>query len=76
MDDGFKSGNSVGLATECFTEEEIDRLKSVLENKFRLVVTKNPRKTSGGKNSFRLFISAKSRDRLHSLVSPYFIPEM
>jgi hypothetical protein len=76
MDDGFKVGNGVGLATECFTEKEIDLLKSVLENKFGLLVTKNIRKTSTGKFSFRLFISAKSRDKLYSLVLPYFIPEM
>jgi hypothetical protein len=76
MDDGFKVGNGVGLATECFTEKEIDLLKSVLENKFGFLVTKNIRKTSTGKISFRLFISAKSKDKLFSLVLPYFIPEM
>jgi hypothetical protein len=76
MDDGFKVGNGVGLATECFSEEEIDRLKSVLENKFGLLVYKRARITSGGRRSYRLFISAKSRDKLHSLVLPYFIPEM
>jgi len=80
MDDGFKKENAVGLATECFTclrqEEEIERLKFVLENKFGLLVSKNIRNFKGGKLSFRLFISAKSRDKLHSLVYPYFIPEM
>jgi hypothetical protein len=76
MDDGFKKNNAVGLATECFTEEEIDRLKLVLENKFGLLITKNIRLSSKNQIRFRLFISAKSRDRLHSLVSPYFIPEM
>ena len=73
MDDGFKKDNAVGLATECFTETEIDRLKFTLENKFGLLVTKNPRTTSGGKKSYRLFISAKSRTKLHKLVMPYFI---
>jgi hypothetical protein len=63
MDDGFKKNNAVGLATECFTEEEVDRLKSVLENKFGLLVTKNIRLTSTDKIRLRLFISAKSRDR-------------
>jgi len=47
-----------------------------LENKFGLLVTKNIRITSTDKIRFRLFISAKSRDRLHLLISPYFIPEM
>lgn len=76
MDDGFKANNAVGLATECFTEKEVDRLKSVLELKFGLLVSKRQRKTSGGRNGFRLFISAKSRTKLHSLILPYFIPEM
>jgi hypothetical protein len=48
----------------------------VLENKFGLLVYKRSRITSGGRRSHRLFISAKSRDKLHSLVLPYFIPEM
>lgn len=76
MDDGFKVNNGVGLATESFTEEEVDRLKLVLENKFGLLVTKNPRKTKSDLSRFRLFISAKSRKNLHSLVLPYFIPQM
>jgi hypothetical protein len=51
MDDGFKVGNGVGLATESFGEKEIDRLKSVLENKFGLLVYKRPLITSGGRRS-------------------------
>lgn len=76
MDDGFKVNNGVGLATESFTEQEVDRLKLVLENKFGLLVTKNPRKTKSDMSRFRLFISAKSRNKLHSLVLPFFIPQM
>ena len=76
MDDGFAAGNRVGLATECFTDVEIDLLKSVLESKFNLKVAKNRRVTSTGKVSSRLFISALSREQLHSLVLPYFIPSM
>jgi hypothetical protein len=71
-----KRGNGLGLATESFTEQEIDLLKSVLDNKFGLIVTKRSRTTSTGKKGFRLHISAKSRIKLHSLVLPYFIPEM
>lgn len=76
MDDGFKVNNGVGLATESFTEEEVDRLKFILESKFGLLVTKNPRKTKSDLKRFRLFISAKSRKKLHSLVLPFFIPNM
>ena len=64
----------MGLATESFTEIEVDRLKSVLEIKFDLIVSKNIRKSKDPtKKRFRLFISAKSRTKLHKLVMPYFI---
>jgi len=76
MDDGHASKNGVTLCTECFTDLEIDLLKSVLESKFKLIVTKQRRVTSTGKVSSRLYISSASREQLHSLVLPYFIPSM
>jgi hypothetical protein len=76
MDDGFKNGNGVGLCTESFTLEEVELLKKVLENKFKLLVTLRIRKTSTGKIGYRLFISSKSREILLNLVKPYFISSM
>jgi hypothetical protein len=76
MDDGFKVGNGVGLCTESFTFEEVSLLKKVLEDKFKLIITMNVRKTSTGKIGYRLFISAKSRNQLLDLVKSFFIPSM
>ena len=36
----------------------------------------NVRKTSTGKIGYRLFISAKSRNKLLDLIKSYFIPSM
>jgi F0F1-type ATP synthase delta subunit len=76
MDDGFKSGNGIVLCTESFTLAEVELLKKVLESKFDLIVTIQNRKTSSGIEGFRVRISSKSRDKLLSLVQPYFIPSM
>jgi hypothetical protein len=78
MDDGFKSGNGIGLSTESFTKAEVELLKKVLEFKFGLTVTIQNRNTSGGTLGYRLYISSRnrSRDKLLSLVKSYFIPSM
>lgn len=76
MDDGFKSGNAVVLCTESFTLDEVELLKKVLEFKFELKVSIQNRKTSGGIQGYRLSISSYSRDKLISLVEPYFIPSI
>ena len=76
MDDGFKSGKGVVLCTESFTLNEVELLKKVLESKFELIVTIQVRHPSGGGIGYRLNISSKSRDKLLSLVQPFFIPSM
>jgi secreted Zn-dependent insulinase-like peptidase len=76
MDDGYASKNGVTLCTECFTDAEIKLLKSVLESKFKLEVSQQRRVTSTGIVSSRLYINTASREQLHSLVLPYFIPSM
>ena len=76
MDDGFRSGNGVVLCTDSFTLAEVELLKKVLESKFELKITIQNRKTSGGIQGYRLYISSKSRDILIPLVEPYFIPSM
>jgi hypothetical protein len=76
MDDGFKSGNGLCLSTESFTLAEVELLKKVLESKFDFIVTLQLRHPSGGGVGYRLYISSKSRDKLLSLVQPYFIPSM
>lgn len=76
MDDGFKAGKGVVLCTESFSLAEVELLKKVLESKFELIVTIQVRHPSGGGIGYRLSISSKSRDKLLSLVQPYFIPSM
>jgi len=76
MDDGFRSGNGIVLCTESFTLAEVELLKNVLQSKFELIVTIQNRKTSGGVEGYRLYISSKSHDRLLSLVQPYFHSSM
>jgi hypothetical protein len=78
MDDGFKSGNGIGLSTESFTLAEVELLKKVLEFKFGLTVTIQIRNISGGMFGYRLYISSRKRshDKLLSLVKSYFILSM
>jgi hypothetical protein len=76
MDDGYSHYNGIVLCTESFTFNEIDLLRNMLINKFNFLVTLQVRNTSGGKKSHRISISSKSRDKLISLVKPYFIPSI
>src|ERR1700722_13841679 len=78
MDDGFRQGKGIGLCTESFSLTEVNLLSDVLQSKFDLVTTINPRKKSGGGIGYRLFISGKADtfNKLRSLVRPYFIPSM
>lgn len=76
MDDGFKKGKGIGLCTESFTTLEVELLRDILISKFGLTVTLQVRHSSGGSEGYRLYISGKSREKLLSLVRPYFIPSM
>ena len=68
MDDGTKRGT---IATNCFTEQEVDLLISWLSSKWNIKATKQ-------KNSkqFVIHISAKSRKLFEDLIVSYIIPEM
>ena len=76
MDDGYIHGNGLILATESFSLNEVELLKTVLESKFDLKVTIQNRKTSAGIEGNRLRISSKSHDKLLAVTSSYFIPSM
>ena len=76
MDDGFKKGQGIGLCTESFTTLEVELLRDILISKFELTVTLQVRHSSGGRKGYRLYISGESREKLLSLVRPYFIPSM
>ena len=51
-------------------------IKKTLESKFGLIITIQKRKTSGGIQGYRLYISSKSREILIPLVESYFITSM
>jgi len=78
MDDGHKNGNGITLCTDSFTLIEVELLVSVLRNKFNLEANYNKRTQKGRHIGWRIYISGKSanKEKLISLVKPYFIPSM
>lgn len=68
MDDGCNTGT---IATNGFSEKEVDLLIKWLFNKFNIISTKQ-------KNvcNYVLHISSKSRVHFELLIAPYIIPSM
>lgn len=64
MDDGFRLGSGLSIATNCFTEEEVNKFRLFLLEKFDL-------KTSYHKSSGTTYIHKKSVQHFVELVSPY-----
>ena len=70
MDDGSKNGI---LATNCFTKDEVIKLKNMLKNKFNL----NFRiKKVYNKNQWILCVLPKSKQDFENLIRPYIIDSM
>ena len=76
QDDGSRSGNGLVLCTECFTLSEVELLRSVLRDNFGLTSTIRERKQEGRHIGWRIYIRAENKDKLISLVKPYFVPSM
>lgn len=73
MDDGSSTGNTVRIATNSFTYDEILFLCSVLKKKFNISATVQ----SGGINKGHiLYISTKSTLQFVNLIKPFMIPSM
>lgn len=68
MDDGSKSGI---LATNCFSEAEVELLIEWMKNKWNIICTINI-----NNDSYVLRISQKSRLDFERLIFPYMIPSM
>ena len=62
--------------SESFTKEQQELLIVALDSKFAIKAALNKRVSSSGTESFRIRISKKSMNKLITLVTPYFIPEM
>lgn len=71
MDDGHFTGAGIQIATDCFTESEIHRLKEIISRKFNLDVSIHKKKTG-----WRLYINKASMNTVRDLVSPYICDSM
>lgn len=69
MDDGTYNGT---IATNSFSENEVDLLVDFLYEKFNI----QTHKRLNTKNQFVIFIESKSRKKFDSLVAPYFVESM
>lgn len=85
MDDGHFTGYGIQIATDCFTEKEVNRLADFFYNKFNLKVTIGLTKVHSQRNtnplgeqklSWRLYLTKTSMNTVRELVSPYICPSM
>ena len=63
MDDGYKHSNSISIATNCFTAEDIDYMIQTLKEKYNLIFTRTKENI--------MHLSAKSLELFYNLVIPY-----
>lgn len=68
MDDGYKYTQGLYISTDSYTFEETEFLCDILRTKFGLEC--NPHKY---RETYRIYISSKSMDKLILMVKPYFI---
>jgi hypothetical protein len=73
MDDGSKINNTVRIATNCFTYEEVEFLSAVLLKNFNLI--SKPQK-SGKDKAHILYFSSSSMVQFSKIVKPYMLPSM
>ena len=76
MGDGYFAEGNVKICTDNFTKDEVLKLVNVLYVKFGIKASANKRTNPDGKVKWRVRISKLSMNKLISLISPYFIPEM
>lgn len=76
MGDGYFHNGVVLICSESFTKEEQKLLTAALQSKFGIKAALNKRVSSSGTLSYRIRISKKSMNKLITLVTSYFIPEM
>jgi ubiquinol-cytochrome c reductase cytochrome b subunit len=73
MDDGSRLGNSVKIATNCFTFEEVNLLCKVLESKYNIIATPNK---SGKNKGHVIHIHVNSMKLFTNLIKPYLLPSL
>ena len=72
MDDGSKKGKGLHISVYGFSNEDVDKLMYVLQDKFNLRCSIHYNRD----NKPRIFIFKESMEKLITLVKPYFISEM
>ena len=72
MDDGSKQGKGLHISVYAFSNEDVDKLMFVLQDKFNLKCSIHYNRD----NKPRIFIFKESMENLITLIKPYFIPEM
>jgi len=68
MDDGYTSGKSFLLATQSFSEEDLETLKKILKTKFNIetIIRKNR----------EIYIRTKSSKEFVNLIKPYMVKQL
>ena len=81
MDDGcwVATSKSIRIATNCFTGEEVDLLRNILESKFGIQTTKqllSKKQGNSPKDKYSIYVKVVYFTKLKELVVPYFCPSM
>lgn len=72
MDDGTKENSGTTLCTDCFKLEDIERLRSILKDKYNLDTSIHLK----NKKYHRIYIFKKYLNNLRDIVLPYFHSSM
>lgn len=76
MDDGGADGNGLRLYTNSFTIKDIELLKSVLFENFKINAQISHVNRKRNPDQYKLYIPVESMDRLRSLVKDHILPSM
>ena len=67
MDDGYKQGNSFGIATNCFTKEDLEMVKEFFKVKFNINISIH--------KDLTIYIKAESKETFVNLIKDYIHPD-
>jgi ubiquinol-cytochrome c reductase cytochrome b subunit len=73
MDDGSVASSGLKIATNSFTQAEVQMLCDILKRKYNLMATIN---SAGVPNQYNIYISKYSMEALSNIVVPYMHPSM
>jgi LAGLIDADG DNA endonuclease family len=79
MDDGsLKSKDSKGVLfnTQSFTLKEVEKLCSILKNKYNLNCWQRAQHDTPGKITYQIYVSGSSYEQLRALIYHFIIPSM